>query len=507
MQAFEGAVRTEFPAVRVISELEVEQAANLLAVTLLAQREGRLDAPVEVALHQVGASEVHFLVIPVGEGEYTSVLEEASYQRDYADVLAHGFHAGPEAADAAYDQVYLHPGLGGFVEELDDLRVRERVGLARDAGGLAAFSLLGLLLDKAHDALTHGQWGDQQLLVLLLLGVAGEVVEEVRAVLGELLVVGEVREVRVDAGRPRIVVSCTKVDVASYSRALAPDDQADLGVRFEADDAVGDVDAPSLELARPGDVRLFVEARFQLDQDGDLCLLVARLRERLDYRGVRADPVEGLLYGEHLGVVGRRPHEVDYGRERIVGMVEQDVAVPDGLGDGPRAPDLRRNPWCYRGIEQIGAIDVRELLNISEPYRVGRGEDRIFVELEVAGQPVSQVIGHLVRDHEPDALAEPAALQLVLYRLQEVGRLVLLDHEVRVARYLEDVARNDLFAGEELVQVRRDNFFDPHKAHFGPFAGTAVLVGEPHKAVYGGRHLYAGHHPPSCVLDHDEQVQ
>src|SRR5215210_7982203 len=161
MQAFEGAVRAEFPAVRIISELEVEQAADLLAVTLLAQREGRLDAPVEVALHQVGASQVHLLVIPVGEGEDTGVLEEASYQRDYADVLAHGFHAGPEAADAAYDQVYLYPGLGGFVEELDDLRVRERVGLARDAGGLAAYRLLGLLLDQAHYALAHGKRGDE----------------------------------------------------------------------------------------------------------------------------------------------------------------------------------------------------------------------------------------------------------------------------------------------------------------------------------------------------------
>src|SRR5918911_5717279 len=113
------------------------------------------------------------------------------------------------------------------------------------------------------------------------------------------------------------------------------------------------MDAPGLELARPGDVRFFVEAGLQLDQHGDLRLLVARLRERLDYWGVRADTVEGLLYGEHLGVVGRRPDEVDNGCERVVGMVEQDVAVPDGLGDRPRAPDLQRHSRRYRGVEQI----------------------------------------------------------------------------------------------------------------------------------------------------------
>ena len=150
---------------------------------------------------------------------------------------------------------------------------------------------------------------------------------------------------------------------------------------------------------------------------------------------------------------------------------------------------------------------MRELLEVGEPYRVGRREDGVLVELEVPGQPVPQVVGHLVGDHEPHALAEPAALQLVLYGLQEVGGLVLLDHEVRVAGYLEDVARHDLLAGEELIQVGRDDLLDPDEAHLGPLVGTAVLVGQPHEAVYRGRHLYAGHHPPAPVLDHDEQVE
>ena len=58
--------------------------------------------------------------------------------------------------------------------------------------------------------LPHGQGGDEQLLVLLLLGIAGQVVEEVETVLDELRVVGEVREIRVDAGCPRIVVACAR---------------------------------------------------------------------------------------------------------------------------------------------------------------------------------------------------------------------------------------------------------------------------------------------------------
>ena len=150
---------------------------------------------------------------------------------------------------------------------------------------------------------------------------------------------------------------------------------------------------------------------------------------------------------------------------------------------------------------------MRELLQVGEPYGMGGIEDGVFVELEVSGEPVTQVVGHLVGDHEPHALAEPAALQLVLYGLQEVGGFVFLDHEVGVAGYLEDVARDDLFSGEQLVQVRGDDLLDPDEAHLGPLAGAAVLVGEAHKAVYRGRHLYAGHHPPAPVPDHDEHVE
>src|SRR3712207_8944181 len=93
--------------------------------------------------------------------------------------------------------------------------------------------------------------------------------------------------------------------VASEARALAPDDEADFSVRLEADDTVGDMHAPRLEPSRPGDVRLLVEARLQLHEHGYLRLLVAGLRERLDYRGVGADAVEGLLDGEDVGVGGR----------------------------------------------------------------------------------------------------------------------------------------------------------------------------------------------------------
>src|SRR5918998_350793 len=504
--ALELAVGLERPAVRGVGELEVEEAADLLAVAPLAQGEGGLHAAVEVALHQVSAAEVDRLLVGA-EGEDAGVLQEAAHQGDDADVLAHALDAGPQAADAAHDQVYLHPGLGGLVEHLDDPRVGERVRLARYPRRLPVSGLLGLLLDAAHDALAQGHGGDEELLVLLVLGVAGEVVEEVGAVLGQLLVVGEVGEVRVDAGGAGVVVAGAEVEVAPQAVPLAADHEADLGVRLEADDAVGDVHAPRLELPRPRYVRLLVEAGLQLDQGGDLRLLVAGLGEGLDYGRVRPDPVEGLLYGEHLGVVRGGPDKVHDRGERVEGVVEEDVAVADGLGDRPRVPDLRRHPRRDGRGEQVPAVEVRELLQIRQPYGVGCREHGVLAQLEVAGEPLHEVFWHVVGDHEPDALAEPAPLELVLYGLQEVRGLVLLYDEVRVARYLEDVARGDVLPGEELVEVRRDDLLDPHEPELRPPVGTRIRLRQPHEAVYGRRHLYPRHDPAPLVLYDDEQVE
>ena len=50
-------------------------------------------------------------------------VEETADQAAHADALRQTGHTGPEAADAAHDQVDLHPGIGGGVEQIDHVRV------------------------------------------------------------------------------------------------------------------------------------------------------------------------------------------------------------------------------------------------------------------------------------------------------------------------------------------------------------------------------------------------
>src|ERR687890_1674168 len=113
------AVPVHLPGVRSVGELEIEKAADFLPVAGFAQGEELLDTPIEVALHQVGRTEVDLLVLALSEGVDSRMLQEAPHQRDHSNVLADPFQAGFEAADAPDHQLYPHPGLRCQVELFD----------------------------------------------------------------------------------------------------------------------------------------------------------------------------------------------------------------------------------------------------------------------------------------------------------------------------------------------------------------------------------------------------
>ena len=106
---------------------------------------------------------------------------------------------------------------------------------------------------------------------------------------------GQQPEVHVQPRGLRVVVAGPDVDVAAQPGALAADDERGLGVRLEPDQAVDDVGAGALQLARPDDVRLLVEAGLDLDEDDDLLAALGGADERLDDRRVARRPVQRLL--------------------------------------------------------------------------------------------------------------------------------------------------------------------------------------------------------------------
>jgi hypothetical protein len=119
------------------------------------------------------------------------------------------------------------------------------------------------------------------------------------------------------------------VAVATKPLGLLSDDQRELGVGLEPDDAIDHVYAGMLELAGPGDVGLLVEPRLELDHGEHLFAGLRGVDQGVDDGGVAAGAIEGLLDGEHPRVgCGLFDEGLHRGRERVVGVLEQDVLGP-----------------------------------------------------------------------------------------------------------------------------------------------------------------------------------
>src|SRR6185295_11965708 len=109
------------------------------------------------------------------------------------------------------------------------------------------------------------------------------------------------------------------VDVAADAVFLAADDEGDLAMRLQADEAEDDVDARFLQLAGPEDVAFLVEPSLQLDDGGHLLAAVGGEGERLDDRRIGAGAIERLLDGQYAVVLGGGLDEIGDVAERLVG--------------------------------------------------------------------------------------------------------------------------------------------------------------------------------------------
>ena len=102
-------------------------------------------------------------------------------------------------------------------------------------------------------------WRHPQLAVGLRAAEAGQVVEEVGDVGGDVGPAREQAGVGVQPRRARVVVAGADADVAADAAVLAAHDERALGVRLERGEAVHDVHAGALERACPADVARLVE--------------------------------------------------------------------------------------------------------------------------------------------------------------------------------------------------------------------------------------------------------
>src|SRR5260221_486752 len=110
-----GAFAVEEPALgRILEVGDHDLVEHLTMDGWVLNRHQGLDAPVEIARHPVRRGDedlgvVGWQLVAVGEADDAAMLEEAADDALDADILGQAGHPGPQAADAADDEVDLNP--------------------------------------------------------------------------------------------------------------------------------------------------------------------------------------------------------------------------------------------------------------------------------------------------------------------------------------------------------------------------------------------------------------
>ena len=137
-----------------------------------------------------------------------------------------------------------------------------------------------------------------------------------------------------------------------------------MGLQLE--EAVDHLHAGALQVARPADIGFLVEARLQLDQRRHRLAGLGRLDQRLDDRAVVAGAIERLLDRHHRRVARRLAQELHHDVEALVGMMDDDVLLPDrGEAIAAEIADALGKARVVGREDEVGPLVDDELLRRS----------------------------------------------------------------------------------------------------------------------------------------------
>src|SRR4051794_23730010 len=123
------------------------------------------------------------------------------------------------------------------------------------------------------------------------------------------------------------------MNVSANAVVLPSHHERGFAVCLEPDRPENDVDAGLLQGAGLDDVILLVETGLQLDEGRHFLAVFRRAGEGVDDRVIFGGPIERLLDGEDLRVLGGLLDELDYRPERLIRVVNEDVPLPNGRED------------------------------------------------------------------------------------------------------------------------------------------------------------------------------
>ncbi len=112
----------------------------------------------------------------------------------------------------------------------------------------------------------------------------------------------------------------------------------------EADYTIHDVGARLLQPVRQFDVRFLIEARPQLDDDGDVFAGERSGQQCIHDRRIIASAIQRLFDRQHFWIAGRLTQQIHHRHEAAKGVVQQHVALSDHREQIRAAPGRGGNP-------------------------------------------------------------------------------------------------------------------------------------------------------------------
>ena len=258
---------------------------------------------------------------------------------------------------------------------------------------------------------------------------------------------------------------------------LHPRDYAELRVDLEARHAEEDLDAAVGEAPCPLDVVGLVEPCLELDDDGDPLAVPRSVDERVNYLAVLRDSVDVDLDGGDGRIIGCLAEQLGEVLEAVVRIVQENVALADGIEYVLVRVELVRAERCHRRVLELGAADVREgeeVLEVVVPC--ARQHGVVVADAELLPDEVEHVGRHVPVVGKPYRHGDKALLEALAHVVEDAA--VKLGGEVvlGIAGHLHLIGADLLVVEEALedgVEVDSDDVIEDDEA--GPALGRLAL--------------------------------
>ena len=251
-------------------------------------------------------------------------------------------------------------------------------------------------------------------------------------------------------------IACADVGVTSHAALVFPGDEDELGVHLQLGNPKTDHHPCLLQHVADADVLLLVKARRQFHHDLHVLSVAGGVHQRVDHQAVLGDTVQVDLNGSDARVDGRFTQQIHHMHKLVVRVVQQDVALVDGVHHAGGVLQARMSQRLLSRVHQLRPAEVGEPHQVPAVVVALAGNDTCFrLQFQLAQQGLKHVLGHRPVVQETDDLARTPPLETALHLGHHRPGQIVVHVDGRVSGRLD---------GKRLDVNRFKQFEDPRQS-------------------------------------------